>query len=244
MSGLDPAGSTGQRATPVAQERPDNLAERIYRQLKEDIFEFRLLPGDRFSESEIAERMAASRTPVRQALYRLEREAYVQVYFRSGWQVRPFDFQYFEELYDLRIVLEQAAVARLCAQVPADNPVLQGLKAVWLVEAAERLEDGPQVSALDEAFHCALVAATGNSEMARVHLDVTEKIRIIRRLDFTQARRIAATYAEHGQILQAILQGQTEVAQQLLQAHIHISKQEVRNITLHRLYSARQAPVL
>ncbi|WP_250547728.1 GntR family transcriptional regulator, partial [Serratia marcescens] len=69
--------------------RPEGLAERIYLQLKADIFEFRLLPGDRFSESEVAQRMAASRTPVRQALFRLEREGYVEVLFRSGWQVRP-----------------------------------------------------------------------------------------------------------------------------------------------------------
>ena len=92
----------------------ENLAERIYRQLKQDIFDFRLLPADRFSENEIAERMGASRTPVREALFRLEREGYVEVLARSGWQVKPFDFKYFEELYDVRTVLECAAVRRLC----------------------------------------------------------------------------------------------------------------------------------
>ena len=94
----------------------ENLAERIYRQLKQDIFDFRLLPADRFSENEIAERMGASRTPVREALFRLEREGYVEVLARSGWQVKPFDFKYFEELYDVRTVLECAAVRRLCEQ--------------------------------------------------------------------------------------------------------------------------------
>ena len=45
-----------------------NLTDRIYQTIKDDIFSFRLLPGDRFSENEIAERVAASRTPVREAL--------------------------------------------------------------------------------------------------------------------------------------------------------------------------------
>lgn len=103
------------------KERPENLAERIYQQLKDDIFEFRLLPGDRFSEGEIAERMAVSRTPVRQALYRLQREDYLQVYFRSGWQVKPFDFAHFEELYEVRIVLELEAVRRLCARAQDEH---------------------------------------------------------------------------------------------------------------------------
>lgn len=223
-----------------SRSRPDNLAERIYLQLKDDIFEFRLLPGERFSEGEVAERMEASRTPVRQALYRLEREGYLEVYFRSGWQVRPFDFNYFEELYDVRIVLELAAVSRLCLMEEESNPALQALKGIWLVEESARLHDTQTVSELDERFHCSLVEATGNSEMARIHFEVTEKIRIIRRLDFTQEPRIAATYEEHGRILSAILQRRTDKAQQLLKTHIEISKKEVRKITLHMLHVARQ----
>jgi len=221
--------------------RPDSLAQLIYGQLKADIFDFRLLPGDRFSEGDVAERMNASRTPVRQALYRLEKEGYLAVHFRSGWQVKPFDFDYFEELYDVRIVLELAAVNRLCLADATCNPVLDALKSIWLVEEGERLQDTQRVSELDERFHCALVEATGNREMARMHYAITEKIRIIRRLDFTEPARIAATYQEHGQILEAILLRQGERAQQLLQRHIGLSKQAVREITLHRLQLARQA---
>ena len=76
--------------------------------------------------------------------------------------------------------------------------------------------------------------------MARVHREVSEKIRILRRLDFTQARRIELTYAEHGQILEAILTHRSEEAQQLLKSHIEVSQAEVHSITLHKLYAARQ----
>ncbi|MFJ3465911.1 GntR family transcriptional regulator [Pseudomonas sp. NPDC090201] len=222
------------------RDRPDNMVEGIYRQLKDDIFEFRLMPGDRFSESEVAERVQASRTPVRQALYRLEREGYLLVHFRSGWQVRAFDFKYFEELYDVRIVLETAALARLGQMDLEGNAQIAILRETWQVSESERLQDAAQVSALDERFHCALVEAAGNVEMARMHLEITEKIRIIRRLDFTQGPRIEATYIEHGQILQALLERRIELAQQLLRSHIEISKQEVRKITLHRLHVARE----
>nr|WP_312231528.1 GntR family transcriptional regulator [Pseudomonas sp.] len=226
------------------KERPENLAERIYGQLKDDIFEFRLLPGDRFSEGEIAERVAASRTPVRQALYRLEREGYLEVYFRSGWQVKPFDFAHFEELYDVRIVLELAAVKRLCDREAGETPaLLDELKRIWMVAPEQRLEDGREVSRLDERFHCQLVEATGNREMARLHGEVSEKIRIIRRLDFTQTPRVQATYDEHARILGAILSRRCEEAQLLLKAHIEVSKAEVRKITLHMLHSARERAV-
>ncbi|MFG0722772.1 GntR family transcriptional regulator [Pseudomonas sp. GLN_6] len=223
------------------KERPENLAERIYLQLKDDIFEFRLLPGDRFSEGEIAERMAASRTPVRQALYRLEREGYLEVYFRSGWQVKPFDFAHFEELYEVRIVLELEAVKRLCERPNGELPdALEQLRCTWMVQPEQRLQDGREVSRLDERFHCQLLEAAGNREMARLHAEVSEKIRIIRRLDFTQGPRVAATYDEHGEILAAILSRRCEEAQLLLKTHIEVSKAEVRKITLHMLHSARQ----
>ncbi|RLM22304.1 GntR family transcriptional regulator [Brenneria alni] len=222
--------------------RPEALAERVYQTLKNDIFDFRLMPGDRFSESEIAERMDVSRTPVRQALFWLEREGYVEVYFRSGWQVRPFDFEYFEELYDFRIVLEREAVRRLCGMPPERcAELLADLKAFWI--DAPPLEDGKTVSRYDEAFHITLVEMTGNSEMARVHSQLTEKIRIIRRLDFTREDRIAATYSEHAGILLAVLQQKTEEAQRILTDHISMSKAEVRKITLHRLQQARLKPV-
>ncbi|MBG0843321.1 GntR family transcriptional regulator [Ectopseudomonas toyotomiensis] len=223
------------------KERPENLAERIYLQLKDDIFEFRLLPGDRFSEGEIAERMAASRTPVRQALYRLEREGYLEVYFRSGWQVKPFDFAHFEELYEVRIVLELEAVKRLCERPNDELPdALEQLRRTWMVQPEQRLQDGREVSRLDERFHCQLVEAAGNREMARLHAEISEKIRIIRRLDFTQGPRVELTYEEHARILGAILSRRCEEAQLLLKTHIEVSKAEVRKITLHMLHSARQ----
>ena len=219
-------------------EPRQNLTERIYQQLKQDIFDFRLLPGDRFTESAIAGQMAASRTPVREALMRLQREGFVEVFYRSGWQVRPFDFQQFEQLYDVRIVLELAAVKRLCEMQPA--AALEHLQQVWLVPPQDRLTHGPTVCSLDERFHGQLVEAAGNAEMARIHHDVTERLRIVRRIDFTQGPRIEATYVEHGEILRNILQRRADQAQLLLKAHIEASKAEVRKITLHMLFEARQ----
>lgn len=217
----------------------ENMAERIYQEIKNDIFDFRLLPGDRFSENELAQRLNVSRTPVREALVRLQRDGYVDVLFRSGWQVKPFDFRYFEELYDVRILLEQSAVRRLCEQTTPSTEFNE-LKSIWLVTADERLRDGPQVSALDERFHSQLVVAAGNSEMAKIHQDLTERLRIIRRLDFTKAHRIDATYDEHAAIIRAIVQRREEHACQLLKTHIEVSKSEVQKITLHMLHQARE----
>jgi DNA-binding GntR family transcriptional regulator len=215
-----------------------NLATMVYERVKQDIFDFRLLPGDRFTETEIAERTQASRTPVREALYRLEHDGYLEVMFRAGWRVKPFDFRQFEELYDLRIMLESTVVRRLCEA--DDRPALDGLRRTWTCPVEERESEMRVVAQLDEAFHAALVASAGNREMSRVHAEVTERIRIIRRLDFTKAPRIEATYQEHAKILRAIVQRRADAATLLLRTHIEASKAEVRKITLHMLHEARE----
>jgi len=215
-----------------------SLAEQAYEQIKRMIIDFALLPGDRFSESELTQRIAVSRTPLRQALQRLEREGLLQVFPKMGWQVAPLDFEVFDELYDLRVLIECHAAQRLAES--DERPALRALADVWLVSAAERVDDGARVGTLDEEFHAALVRGGGNREMLRVHREITDRIRIIRRLDFTHPARIAVTYDEHARILRALTRRRTDEAQRLLRAHIEQSKLEVRHITLDTLYRLRQ----
>jgi len=214
----------------------NKLAGSVYEQLKSDIFEFRLLPGTRFSENEIARRARVSRTPVREALFRLEREGYLEVHAKSGWSVRALDFAALDHLYDVRLILECEAVRKLSAGNP--RVALAGLEKVWLVAPRQRLTDGARVARLDEEFHAKLVAAAGNPELARLHQTITERIRIVRRLDFTHPERVVYTYIEHGQILRAILARKPAKAITLLREHIEESKCEVRKISLHRLHLA------
>ena len=224
---------------PVAPTERSNLAEQIYVQVKAELDDFRMVPGDRFSEAELSQRLGVSRTPVREALFRLRNEGFLDVEPKTGWSVRPIDFGRLEQLYDLRVILELASVARLCAMSGTPPEELESLKAVWLVPVAERLGDARQVGMLDEAFHATLVRAAGNAEMARVHWDVTERIRIVRHLDFTRPDRIEATYTEHAKILRAVIQRKVDQAQLLLRTHVEQSKAEVRKITLATLYEAR-----
>jgi DNA-binding GntR family transcriptional regulator len=223
----------------MARQPANQLAEQVYQIIKNEIADFLLLPGDRVTETGLAERYRVSRTPVRDAMYRLKREGYVDVAFRSGWTICPFDFARFDEFYDLRIVLESAAVERLCQR--GAGAALDDLKSTWLVAAHEREVEPRKIADIDEAFHYRLVTAAGNSEMARVHLHVTERIRTVRRLDFLQPMRVAATYEEHATILELVVRGKAPEAIALLRAHITDSKQEVHKITMHMLHEARAA---
>lgn len=229
------------RGTATKPPKPASRAEEIYARLREDVFEFRLLPGQRFTESELAEYYGASRTPVREALLRLQAEGLVRGYFRSGWEVVPIDFARFDHLYELRKLIEVHAVRKLAMrEVAADlQGLLDRLAATWIVDKSQRLSDSRSIAALDETFHTDLVTAADNPEILRVHADVTDRIRIIRRLDFTYAHRVSTTYDEHAAILRAIQRHKADQAELLIRAHIDRSQIETRKITLHRLQSVR-----
>lgn len=216
-----------------------SLAASAYQQLRQELDDFHYVPGDRFSENEVSARLGMSRTPVREALVRLQREGYISVMPKLGWVVNTIDFVVFEQLYDVRSVLECAAVDLLCASDNVEQR-LQPLCGIWCVDAAQRLDGCTQVSRMDEAFHMALVHASGNLEMARIHQDLTDRIRVVRRLEFTRSYRIDAAYDEHAEILRAILMQDSAQAKAMLKRHIAVSRDEVRKITLHTLQEARQ----
>jgi DNA-binding GntR family transcriptional regulator len=222
--------------------RPQNLADSVYDQLKSDLFDFCLLPGDRFTEGEVAERTGASRTPVRQALYRLQREGFLDVNFRNGWEVRPLDFTQLDAMYELRILLEQASVRRMKDLDSIElNDILVPIEARWRVRPADRSSEAIEVAKWDEEFHCSLVAASKNGEFARVHLEVTEKIRFVRRLSFAEHSRITATYKEHSAILETLRHREFEAAADQLATHIEVSRAQNRKITLLKLQDARKS---
>ena len=223
----------------MAQLQAVSLADQVYQRVKQDIFDFVLLPHDRFSENQIAERYEVSRTPVREALYRLEREGYLEVGLRRGWSVKPLDFERIDELYEVRISLECAALDRLCAAEDV-RQVLEPLMSVWVVAPDERKSDMQVMAELDEQFHFELVRLAGNREAARIHQEVCERIRIVRRLDFYQAQRIEKTYEEHADILRALAARRRDEASRLLRAHIEHSRQEVHKISLSMLEAARR----
>ena len=236
---------TSKASPPPVDEPPrrpaQRLAEAVYEKLRDDIFAFRLLPGDRFAENDVAERLQVSRTPVREALMRLQSEGLVRGYFRNGWEVVPIDFSRFAALYDLREMIELHAVRRICAAAakPARDALLEAAGAVWRVAPADRLSDGLAVAALDEGFHLMLVAAAGNPETDAVYRQVTEHIRIMRRLDFAYGDCIGDTYDEHIAILDAMTAGDAARAVALAERHIQDSHAVVQQITIDRLEQVR-----
>jgi DNA-binding GntR family transcriptional regulator len=213
------------------------IAEEAYAQLKTLIFTFSLPPGERYSESEFTSRLNVSRTPLRLALRMMVRDGLMEfVGGHSAWRVRSLNIPYYEDLYDFRIELEALAMRRLRRSV--NIPDLSSLKRIWIIPQRQRVTDGELVADLDESFHIGLMALCGNKAMLDAFEDLTQRIRVIRRLDFVASKRVRATYEEHADILRELAAGNVEEAERLIIRHIEFSRNEIRKITLHHVAMA------
>jgi DNA-binding GntR family transcriptional regulator len=107
------------------------------------------------------------------------------------------------------------------------------------VGRAQRIADGHRLVELDEALHHALVAAAGNDELTATMQRVTDRIRVVRRLDLVHGDGIAETYDEHAAILDAVRRGDSALSVELVSRHIGGSQASVNGLTLQRLRAVR-----
>lgn len=221
-------------------------SERVFQQLRQEIYQFVLLPGDRFTEVDTARRLGCSRTPVREALLLLQNEGLVRRCLRNGWEVFPIDFDVYEDLYETRALIEVNSVRRLCSSASSkvNRDVLTVLQATWQAAPEAQALTCDEIAALDEQFHIALTEAAGNRELVNILTNITNRIRIMRRLDFEYEARVAQTYKEHADLLDAIAHRDEARAVALISAHIQDAYQGASTITLRRLQGVRAKQIL
>lgn len=221
----------------VAAERdaPDDAAgssaERVYRGLRDRLLRGDVPAGSRLVELALAAEYETSRTPVREALRRLEGDGHLVRDPAGGLRPAVPSVRAMRELYDVRLALEDLTVRRACAT--ADRGLLDELHHAWQVRAAERRSgrggvDGPDFVHADETFHEGIARAAGNAVAERLLADLNRRIRILRIHDFTSADRIDATIAEHLEILEVVLTGDAEAAAAFMRSHVQRSALVVR----------------
>lgn len=190
----------------------------------------RLLAGEfplnvRLGEEKLAALAGVSRTPVREALLRLHAEGLVARWSDGGFRPVAPDVPSMRHTYEARAVLERA-----CIELPAstgtthDRAILEELLVDWQELAADHdHEPDPGFVTHDEAFHLSLAEAAGNPVVVELLGQLNDRIRLVRMQDFLVPGRIDATIAEHVGIVQALLAGDPQRAEQLFGDHIGTS---------------------
>lgn len=194
------------------------LADRAYEQLKSMAVSYRLRPGERLAEVELARQLKVSRTPIREALNRLFTEGFLTFTPNRGFQARMLDAKEIFDLYEVRRTLE-AGSARHAAERATDEEIEELAR---FLERSRAVPDDTSVLelvSLDEQFHEWVARLSRNTEILHILQNINERIRFCRWIDMEHGRR-ANTQREHADVLGALRARDAELSARVMEAHI------------------------
>jgi len=192
-----------------------NLTELAYLSLKQHMLDGSLVEGARLTEETLARQLGISKSPVREALNRLEAEGLIAIHARRGTFVRKFTLDETRDLFDLRVLLEVYAVEK--AKI---TPELLSELSDSIERTKEHLRNGDKLAHSEEdlRFHSMIAESTGNSEFLRVFNGVQHKSILSR----SKTYHLSPTSApvNHQKIYEALKKGDREEAKRAMRDHI------------------------
>ncbi|MFH1135474.1 MAG: GntR family transcriptional regulator [Pseudomonadota bacterium] len=199
--------------------KKNNTVQDVFSRLRDQILTFKLLPGVRVSDKEVAEELGLSRTPVREALIHLAEQGLVEARPNRGFTVKVFSIKEVEDLYTLRAALEKLAINLTTRRMDAEKAEhLQKIldKYPPLMEA----QDIVGFNDADEAFHDLIACYSENKPLHQNLRSLQGQIRVIRRYDHLRSSSFQETYVEHQGILNSMILGESEKAEEDMSRHI------------------------
>ena len=215
------------RSTPAAApEDGRSLADKAYQRLRLEIVECLLAPKQRLTEATVAQQLEVGRMPAREALLRLVSEGLIQVIPRHGYAVAPITLRDVRELFELRLVIEPAAVERAVGHFDAaQHTQLKKLSEVGY-RAAGR-ESVRRYLRANTELHTRIARLSGNRRIADLVASILlESERLINFILPTHPQS-DQTADEHRRLLEAMAEGDATQARRIAEGHIRATRQMV-----------------
>jgi len=212
----------------------NSLAHQAYTALRKDILTCELDPGSTIAQSQLVKRYDFSLTPVREALKRLEQEGYVQSIPRFGYLITPVTLKDVEDLYDLRLILEQSAVRMAIQRASAEQLAQIQQKATFTYKFKNRLSY-LQFLEHNISFHVSIALASGNRKLAEMLANVLNEMTRIFNLGLDLRDSAEEMRNEHILLAAALAQRDIQPAEQIVQDQIVLSRQRVVEMLVQRL---------
>lgn len=200
-------------------QKPSRLSEQLRERIEEQIVTGSYPPGKRLDETDLANTFGVSRTPIREALIQLASAGLVEVRPRRGAIVTEIGPQRLCKMFEVMAELE-AMCAKLAARriTQAEQQTL--LAAHQACQKARDENDPDTYYRLNERFHHLIYAASHNGFLAEQAGAMHRRLRPYRRLQLRVRNRMNKSFSEHGEIVEAIIAGNGELAAERLRGHI------------------------
>jgi DNA-binding GntR family transcriptional regulator len=197
--------TTAALASNFGEQGKQTATERAYRVLKQLILDNELPVGTQLLELEAAARLGMSRTPVREAMVRLEQEGMIELRPRHGMRVLPLSATALAEIYEVITALEGAAAETLARNGAAAEDIRAMRAAVAEMDTALARDDLTAWSRADEWFHSLLVKAAGNARLAALVDQVWDQSHRARMMTLSLRPKPVDSNKDHAALLEAII---------------------------------------
>lgn len=202
-----------------AKSNRPSLVDQAYGRIKKRILGNRYQPNLRVLEQDLASDLGMSRTPVREALIRLEQEGLVEVLPRRGMRVLPISPGDMREIYEVLTSLESAAAERLAERRPGEKEIAPLIEAVEQMDVALEERKLEAWADADERFHRGLLELAGNRRLTAMALTVFDQVHRARMVTLHMRPLPLRSNEDHRALVQAILKGDGESARRIHREH-------------------------
>ena len=202
-----------------------SLADQVFEKLENDIITGVYARGEILTELQLVEKLGVSRTPIREALRRLEQERLVE---ESGKGTVVLGITV-EDLVDIMSIRER--IEGLAAYYATKNLTEEGMQQLCSINQLQEFyyqqHDIEHLRQMDDAFHDTIYELSGRTVLRDTLFPLHKKAQRYRRISIEDDRRLACSIEEHRQIFQAIISGKAEQAEQLIRQHITNAKENM-----------------
>ncbi|MDF2564377.1 MAG: transcriptional regulator, GntR family [Massilibacillus sp.] len=212
------------RLAPIKLDSYQPLREVVCETLREAIRGGVLKPGERLMEIQLAEELGVSRTPVREAIRKLELEGYVIMMPRRGTYVANLSIRDVNEVFEIRTTLDSLA-SGLAAERITDEELERLERLLVLIGEYIEQNDMDKIVETDMEFHDILYQASRNARLVGIIYNLREQLTRFRSTSMSYPGRLKETLEEHIRIVEAIAQGNVELAQKAAEDHMEKSEQ-------------------
>ena len=226
------------RLAPIRLDSYQPLREVVCETLREAIRSGVLKPGERLMEIQLADELGVSRTPVREAMRKLELEGYVIMLPRRGTYVANISIRDINEVFEIRTTLDALASGLAAERITEEE--LEQLERL-LVSIGENIEtrNMKKVVEDDMEFHDILYKASRNQRLVGIISNLREQMTRFRSMTMSYPGRLKKTLEEHSRLVEAIAQRDVELAQKLAVEHMENSEQTLL-IDMEAIHQARK----
>ena len=215
------------------------LRDVVFKTLRQAILTGELKPGERLMEIHLANRLGVSRTPIREAIRKLELEGLVTMIPRKGAEVAQITEKSLKDVLEVRRALDVLAVELACERITdAEKEDLK--QACFLFEEATKTKDATKIASEDVKLHNIIVKATGNDRLIQLVSNLAEQMYRYRFEYIKDVAQHEILVSEHRMIYNSIVENDPKKAARAVS--MHVDNQEKSIINLIRLEEIERNP--